>query len=212
MKARYLLALLLVVMCAWAGPARAQSQAANGAIEGTVKDIQGGVLPGVTVTVQHRHGHAARRRTNTGLYRAPLLPLGKVQRRRGAAGFKKFEQTDIELSVGQTAVVLNETLAVGTVSARRSRSRREAGRSISARIDIGHTMSELEVHNLPLVARNPYNFALRRSRASPASRTSSSACRASPPTAPRCASTTRSTATPTPRRIAPACGCCRCRK
>jgi hypothetical protein len=29
-----------------------------------------------------------------------------------------------------------------------------------SRIDIGHTMSELEVHNLPLVARNPYNFAL----------------------------------------------------
>ncbi len=30
----------------------------------------------------------------------------------------------------------------------------------TARIDIGHTMSDLEVHNLPLVARNPYNFAL----------------------------------------------------
>src|SRR5207247_1749706 len=27
-------------------------------------------------------------------------------------------------------------------------------------IDIGHTMTDLEVHNLPLVARNPYNFAL----------------------------------------------------
>ena len=30
----------------------------------------------------------------------------------------------------------------------------------TARIDIGHTMTDLEVHNLPLVARNPYNFAL----------------------------------------------------
>ena len=29
-----------------------------------------------------------------------------------------------------------------------------------ARIDIGHTMTDLEVHNLPLVARNPYNYAL----------------------------------------------------
>ena len=29
-----------------------------------------------------------------------------------------------------------------------------------ARIDIGHTMTDQEVHNLPLVARNPYNFAL----------------------------------------------------
>ena len=30
----------------------------------------------------------------------------------------------------------------------------------TARIDVGHTMSNTEVHNLPLVARNPYNFAL----------------------------------------------------
>src|SRR5206468_9932658 len=29
-----------------------------------------------------------------------------------------------------------------------------------ARIDIGHTLTSDEVHNLPLVARNPYNFAL----------------------------------------------------
>ena len=32
-------------------PAFAQSQAANGAIEGTVSDSSGGVLPGVTVTI-----------------------------------------------------------------------------------------------------------------------------------------------------------------
>ena len=52
-----LLSLLLSV------PAFAQSQAANGAIEGTVTDATGGVLPGVTVTItQHRHGHRARRR------------------------------------------------------------------------------------------------------------------------------------------------------
>ena len=41
MKARYLLASLLVVMCAWAGPAWAQSQAVNGTIEGTIKDASG---------------------------------------------------------------------------------------------------------------------------------------------------------------------------
>ena len=32
-------------------PAFAQSQGANGAIEGTVSDSSGGVLPGVTVTI-----------------------------------------------------------------------------------------------------------------------------------------------------------------
>ena len=29
-----------------------------------------------------------------------------------------------------------------------------------ARIDIGHSLTDQEVHSLPLVARNPYNFAL----------------------------------------------------
>ena len=81
MKARYLLALLLVVMCAWARPARAQSQAVNGSIEGTVKDIQGAVLPGVTVTLVNIDTGTQRVvETNTsGLYRAALLPLGKYK-------------------------------------------------------------------------------------------------------------------------------------
>ena len=52
-------------------------------------------------------------------------------------------------------------MAVGTVSETITVSGRTCRRWIdSPRIDIGHTMSDLEVHNLPLVARNPYNFAL----------------------------------------------------
>ena len=74
-------------------------------------------------------------------------------------GFKKFEQTDITLSVGQTAVV-NATLSVGAVSETITVSRPTVPPLDVARIDIGHTMTDLEVHNLPLVARNPYNFAL----------------------------------------------------
>ncbi len=73
-------------------------------------------------------------------------------------GFKKFEQTGITLSAGQTAVI--NTRWASAPSAKSSASaRRRAGDRI-ARIDIGHTMSDSEVHNLPLVARNPYNFAL----------------------------------------------------
>ena len=94
-----------------------------------------------------------------GLYRAPLLPLGTYRVVAELQGFKKFEQTDIQLSVGQTAVV-NATLSVGTVSETITVSSADIPALDIARIDIGHTMSDLEVHNLPLVARNPYNFAL----------------------------------------------------
>src|SRR5262249_28753361 len=93
-----------------------------------------------------------------GLYRAPLLPLGTYRVVAELPGFKKFEQGGITLSVGQTATV-NATLSVGAVSETIT-VQAESPLLEPARIDIGHTMTDLEVHNLPLVARNPYNFAL----------------------------------------------------
>jgi hypothetical protein len=142
-------------------PVFAQSQAANGAIEGTISDTSGGVLPGVTVTVFHVETGTERTLVSNekGLYRALLLPLGSFRVTAELQGFKKFERTGITLSVGETAVV-NATLTVGAVSETISVSASDVPALDIARIDIGHTMSNLEVHNLPLVARNPYNFAL----------------------------------------------------
>jgi carboxypeptidase family protein/TonB-dependent receptor-like protein len=144
-----------------AAPVLAQSQAANGTIEGTVFDSSGGVLPGATVTITNVDTGAERVviSNDKGLYRAPLLALGTYKVIAELQGFKKFEGTDIKLSVGQTAVV-NATLSVGTVSETITVSSSDIPALDVARIDIGHTMTELEVHNLPLVARNPYNFAL----------------------------------------------------
>jgi carboxypeptidase family protein/TonB-dependent receptor-like protein len=144
-----------------ATPAFAQSTAANGSIEGTVTDSSGGVLPGVTVTITNVETGIQRPvvTNEKGIYRAPLLPLGKYEVVAELPGFKIFKQTDITLSVGQTAVV-NATLTVGAVSETITVSSTDIPALDIARIDIGHTMSDLEVHNLPLVARNPYNFAL----------------------------------------------------
>src|SRR5262249_28653471 len=94
-----------------------------------------------------------------GLFRAPLLPLGTYKVSAELQGFKRFEKTGISLSVGQT-VVVNASLSVGQVSETVRVSAADAPPIDTARIDIGHTMSDTEVHNLPLVARNPYNFAL----------------------------------------------------
>ena len=46
--------LLVAVLAALPAPLFAQSQSAGGAIEGTVTDESGGVLPGATVTVRNR--------------------------------------------------------------------------------------------------------------------------------------------------------------
>src|SRR5262252_202241 len=157
---RKIAAFILLTLAA-SVPAFAQSTAANGTIEGAISDTSGGVLPGVTVTVTNVETGAERSVTTNekGLYRAPLLPLGKYRVVAELQGFKKFEQTDISLSVGQT-VTVNATLAVGTVSETITVSSSDIPALDVARIDVGHTMSDLEVHNLPLVARNPYNFAL----------------------------------------------------
>jgi hypothetical protein len=151
----------LLSLAVSAVPALAQSTAANGAIEGIVTDNSGGVLPGVTVTVVNIETGTERSTVTNekGLYRAPLLPLGTYRVTAELQGFKKFEQTGIKLSVGETAVV-NATLSIGTVSETITVSSQDMPALDLARIDIGHTMTDLEVHNLPLVARNPYNFAL----------------------------------------------------
>src|SRR5438045_9053558 len=135
---------------ALAVPALAQSTAANGAVEGTVSDSSGAVLPGVTITIASLDTGIERSvvTNDKGLYRAPLLPLGRYKVVAELQGFKKFEETDIRLSVGQTATV-NATLAVGTVSETITVSSTDIPALDIARIDIGHTMSELEVHNLP---------------------------------------------------------------
>jgi hypothetical protein len=144
-----------------ASPALAQSQAANGSIEGTVVDASGGVLPGVTVTVTSTDTGSVRTviTNESGLYRAPILPLGTYKVTAELQGFKKFEQVGITLAAGQTATV-NVALSVGEVSETVTVSAADRAVLDMGKIDAGRNLSEVEVKNLPLVARNPYNFAL----------------------------------------------------
>jgi hypothetical protein len=142
-------------------PAAAQSQAANGSIEGSVVDTSGGVLPGVTVTVMNTDTGAQRVvvSNEAGIFRAPLLPLGTYKVVAELQGFKKYEELGIRLSVGQT-VTVKITMGVGSLTETVEVNAADRPALELARIDIGHTMTEQEVHELPLVARNPYNFAL----------------------------------------------------
>ncbi|PYR60446.1 MAG: hypothetical protein DMF85_05000 [Acidobacteria bacterium] len=139
--------------------ALAQAQAANGNIEGTVRDTSGAVLPGVTVTVTNVETGTARTAVtnDAGVYRAPLLPLGTYKVTAELQGFKTYEQKGIQLSAGQTAVI-DVAMAVGglseVVSVTADTPVAEPGK-----IDLGRTIGEAEVKNLPLVSRNPYNFA-----------------------------------------------------
>ena len=99
---------LLAAVLVWAAPsaAAAQAQAANGNIEGTVKDSSGAALPGVTVTVTNMDtGTHARRRSPTKMASTARRSCrsAATRWRRSCQGFKTFEQQGITLSAGQTA-------------------------------------------------------------------------------------------------------------
>ena len=85
----------------------AQSQAINGTIEGTITDQSGAALPGVSVTVTNVDTGDSRMvvSNDAGVYRAPLLPLGRYRVSAELQGFRKFEQQGLTLSAGQTALV-----------------------------------------------------------------------------------------------------------
>ena len=175
--------------------------------------IRARVLPGVTVTVTNIDtGDQRVVVTNeSGLYRAPLLSLGTYRVAAELQGFKKFEQTGITLSRrpdrghqrdARASARVTETITVTAdaplVDLAQDRAGPHADRSGDQ--DAAADLAQ------PLQLRAA--AARRRRLREP----TSSACRASPPTARCCASTTRSTAATTPRRIAPACARCRCRK
>ena len=160
MQLRRLVAMALVAVCAFAGTAYGQSQAINGTIEGTVKDASGAVLPGVTVTITNTDTGTQRVvvTNESGVFRAPLLQLGRFTVAAELSGFSKYEQSGIGLAAGQS-VVLNISLKVGgltetvTVSA-------DAPVVDLGKTDVGRNIGAREIQNLPNVSRNPYNFAL----------------------------------------------------
>jgi hypothetical protein len=138
----------------------AQSQALNGQIEGTVSDANGAVVPNATVTATNKETGTERKTTSdgNGTYKIPLLPLGTYRVTVEAANFKKLIRDGITLSTGQTATIDASLQAGGTsetVTIEADSPIADAGK-----IDVGRVMNTREVESLPLVSRNPYNYAL----------------------------------------------------
>ena len=104
---RTAVALLLALV---AVPVFAQSQATTAEVSGRVVDAQGGVLPGVTVTVRNEaNGYVRSAVTNEqGLYSLPLLPPGIYEVSMELAGFASTQRRS-QLTVG-ASVTLNQTM------------------------------------------------------------------------------------------------------
>jgi hypothetical protein len=90
----------LLVAAAIAAPALAQTL--TGSITGTVKDQQGAVLPGVTVTLTGKMGAQTQVTDATGTYRFPALEPGTYDVAADLSGFGPAKQTNLEITPGKT--------------------------------------------------------------------------------------------------------------
>ncbi|MEP6703381.1 MAG: TonB-dependent receptor, partial [Acidobacteriota bacterium] len=139
-------------------PARAQSQALDGQIEGTITDPNGAAVSRALVTARNLETGTTRTAATdeSGVYRFPLLPLGTYRITVEVSNFKRFVRDGITLAAGQAAAV-NIQLEPGDVKETVTISG-DASVADTGKTDIGRVMNTREVQNVPLIARNPYQL------------------------------------------------------
>ena len=138
--------------------AAAQTQAINGSIRGRVTDPAGAAVSQAKVTVVNDQTAFTRSSVtdDDGYYVFPNLPLGTYTLTVEKEGFEKERHTGITLQAGTEGVV-EVQLKVGAVT---TEVEVTGGAPIiePTRVNTGRTISNVEVDNLPLTSRNPYNF------------------------------------------------------
>jgi outer membrane receptor protein involved in Fe transport len=138
----------------------AQAQSAGGSIEGSVTDESGAVLPGATVTVRHQATGIVRETSTdgSGMYRAPLLPVGSYEVTAALSGFATTRRPNLTLTIGQ-GLTVDLVLKVATtqeeVTVTADAPILEATRTHQA-----STVGERAVANLPVNGRNFIDFVL----------------------------------------------------
>ena len=97
-------------------PAATWAQSTNATVDGTIRDDQGGVLPGVTVTVIKSDTGLTRSVVTgeRGSYRVSELPPGRYTIKAELPGFASVERQDIVLALGNN-LTLNLELKVAAV-------------------------------------------------------------------------------------------------
>jgi len=147
---------LAVAVLAFAGAASIHAQQTTGTIVGTVKDQTGALVTTATVKATNADtGFTRSVKTNSvGEYRIDYLPVGKYSVAADGAGFKRFVQQNLDLSVDQT-LTLEIALSVG--AATETVTVTEAPPAInSSDAVLGRTIESAEIVGLPLVNRNIY--------------------------------------------------------
>ena len=152
-----LLPLLCALLLLFAAPhARAQFESA---VEGTVHDSSGAVVPGAKVTLTDTRLGIAKTTTtnNAGYFRIGSIGASNYSLQIEVPGFTPYQQTNLNLQVGETRTLAPD-LQVGTTSSEVTVSAEQATLNLS-KPTTGSIISEVTVHETPLIGQNVYGLA-----------------------------------------------------
>jgi len=136
------------------------AQNPTGVISGTVTDSSGAVIPKASVTISNAATGvlAWQGRTNdSGVYRAPALPVGRYNVAVEFAGFKKAGVSNVALDVDQRSdisVKLEPGAAAETITVNGD----AAGQLATDSSSLASVINTSQVENLPLPSRNILNL------------------------------------------------------
>ena len=147
--------LVLVVICA-----SALGQTGTSGISGTVRDVNGAVVPNATVTAKNDATNVSQNQntTDAGVFAFASLPVGNYTVSVEKSGFKTYKKTGNALEVG-TPLTVDAIMEIGQVS--------ETVTVIggteqlqTANATIGNVVEQKAIEALPLNGRNPLTLLL----------------------------------------------------
>src|SRR5438876_1930474 len=157
-KLTYVICSFMLLIVVGLNPAIAQTGSSN--ITGSVRDVNGAVVPGATVTAKNEATGVTSTQTTTdsGLYAFSSLPVGKYTITVEKQGFKTLQKTDNVLEVG-TPLTVDAALEVGQVSETVT-IQSGAEQLQTANATIGNVVEQKAIETLPLNGRNPLTLLL----------------------------------------------------
>jgi hypothetical protein len=161
---RRLAVLVGAILMSHAGAWPAGGQVISGTVEGRVKDAQGGMLPGLTVTAVNTATAAAfsTSTTSEGLYRIPYIPSGTYDVRAELSGFRGETKTGVIVRVNDSVVVdfdLSIAPVSETITVQATPSAVQITRSELKRTYDEVTLKEVPIGTADAVGRNVYGMA-----------------------------------------------------
>jgi Carboxypeptidase regulatory-like domain len=109
--------LAVAFVCVLGVAASASAQFDRGTIVGTIKDQQGGIVPGVTVTLTSTQTQQTRTTVTdgSGFYTFPNLQPGRYEVTAELSGFKKFSRSNVQVDATQS-LALDVVLEAGALT------------------------------------------------------------------------------------------------